>query len=138
VTPSHPVLVVDTDVVSFLFKRDTRAQAYRQHLVGHAPTISFMTLAELDQWVLEHNWGSTRRERLTEHLRSYAVQGWHRELSRWWATVRVSARRAGKPIQAADAWIAATALVLNAPLLTHNPHDFIGIHGLQVITEQKQ
>ncbi len=40
--------VVDTDVVSFLFKRDTRAQAYKRHLVGRRLVVSFMTVAELE------------------------------------------------------------------------------------------
>jgi hypothetical protein len=30
------VVVVDTDVVSFLFKQDTRADLYKPHLKGHA------------------------------------------------------------------------------------------------------
>jgi tRNA(fMet)-specific endonuclease VapC len=39
--------VIDTDVVSFLFKRDTRAELYRPHLVGRRIVVSFMTVAEL-------------------------------------------------------------------------------------------
>jgi len=34
-------LVVDTDVASFLFKKDTRAALYAQHLSGHMLVISF-------------------------------------------------------------------------------------------------
>lgn len=41
------IVVVDTDVVSFLFKRDTRAELYRRHLEGRRPLISAQTLAEL-------------------------------------------------------------------------------------------
>ena len=40
--------IVDTDVVSMLFKGDTRAQRYRAHLAGRLLGVSFMTLAELD------------------------------------------------------------------------------------------
>ena len=39
--------IVDTDVVSMLFKGDTRAQAYRPHITDRLLGISFMTLAEL-------------------------------------------------------------------------------------------
>jgi predicted nucleic acid-binding protein len=46
-----------------------------------------------------------------------------------------SARRNGRPIVAADAWIAATALYLGAPLITHNKTDFVGVDGLAVISE---
>jgi predicted nucleic acid-binding protein len=46
-----------------------------------------------------------------------------------------SARHNGRPISAADAWIAATALHLGAPLVTHNRSHFIGVDGLNVISE---
>ena len=39
-------VIVDTDVVSFLLKGDTRAQAYRPHLQNKSLALSFMTLAE--------------------------------------------------------------------------------------------
>ena len=45
--------IVDTDVVSMLFKGDTRARAYRPHVTGRLLGISFMTLAELERWSLE-------------------------------------------------------------------------------------
>jgi len=45
-------VVLDTDVVSFLFKSDSRAQAYLPHLRNRQWLISFMTEAELEQWAL--------------------------------------------------------------------------------------
>lgn len=39
-------VVLDTDVVSFLFKNDARARKYQPHLGGKEVVISFMTLAE--------------------------------------------------------------------------------------------
>ena len=50
------VVIVDTDVVSFLFKGDTRAQLYRPHLQGRTLALSFMTVAELYQWAYIRNW----------------------------------------------------------------------------------
>jgi tRNA(fMet)-specific endonuclease VapC len=44
--------VVDTDVISFLFRRDTRAELFRPYLSGVSRAISFMTVAELDRWAL--------------------------------------------------------------------------------------
>jgi hypothetical protein len=44
-----------------LFKGDTRALAYRPHISGRLLGISFMTLAELDRWPLERNWGQGRK-----------------------------------------------------------------------------
>jgi tRNA(fMet)-specific endonuclease VapC len=56
--------VVDTDVVSYLFRGDTRAELYRPHLTDRLLIISFMTLAELRRWALKYNWGRRRREAL--------------------------------------------------------------------------
>ena len=39
--------VVDTDVVSYLFRGSPVAQLYRKHLTGKLLVISFMTLAEI-------------------------------------------------------------------------------------------
>ena len=41
-------VAVDTDVVSYLFKNDSRARWYRPRLVGHMCVLSFMDVAELD------------------------------------------------------------------------------------------
>jgi predicted nucleic acid-binding protein len=44
--------VVDTDVVSFLFKNDSRAQLYLPLMRNRELLVSFMTEAELEQWIL--------------------------------------------------------------------------------------
>ena len=41
------MFLLDTNVVSFLFKGHTLAQVYRPHLQGKVLAISFMTLAEI-------------------------------------------------------------------------------------------
>ena len=51
-----------------------------------------------------------------------------------WAEVMVAARAAGRRIETADAWIAATALLYDAPLVTHNGSDFLGVPGLTLIS----
>lgn len=128
-------VVVDTDVISFLFKSDTRAAAYQPHLHGTLPLVSFMTLAELEQWALIRNWGALRRERLEAHLAKYTLVPFDRALCRAWAEVRVEARQVGHPIETSDAWIAATARLYRAPLITHNAEHFAGVTGLTVISE---
>jgi predicted nucleic acid-binding protein len=138
-TPDGPVslqpVVVDTDVVSYLIKADTRAARFRSHLLGRVPVISFMTLAELDSWADQHNWGRPRRERLARFLANYTPHFPDRRLCQLWGAVTAAGRRIGRPISTADAWIAATALFLDAPLVTHNPADFASLHGLTVISD---
>jgi hypothetical protein len=41
-----------------LFKGDFRAQRYRVHVSRCLPGIFFMTLAELERWQFERNWGA--------------------------------------------------------------------------------
>jgi predicted nucleic acid-binding protein len=43
----------------------------------------------------------------------------------------VTARKSGRRMETADAWIAATALLHDAPLLTHNKSDYLGVPGLR-------
>ncbi len=72
-------VVLDTDVVSFLFKSDSRGHAYLRHLRDRQWLISF--------------------------------------------------------VETADAWIAATAVLHDAPLITHNGSDYSGVPGLKVMSE---
>jgi tRNA(fMet)-specific endonuclease VapC len=66
-------VVVDTDVVSFLFKSDSRAQLYLPLLKDRWPLISFMTEAELEQWILLAKWGESRvrRFQVTHNPKDY-------------------------------------------------------------------
>ena len=128
-------LVVDTDVLSFLYKRDTRAKLYEPHLNDPPFIVSFMSLAELRRWALERNWGEDRRQRLENYLTRYLVLHSDDLMCNHWAQAMQSARLHGRPIAPSDAWIAATALLLEIPLVTHNGAHYSGIAGLRVISE---
>ena len=128
-------VVLDTDVVSFLLKNDSRAQAYLPHLRDRQWLISFMTEAELEQWALLSNWQAKRIDWLRIFLARFAIVPSSHDLVRKWAEVMVSARRVGRRLETADAWIAATAVLYDAPLITHNARDYSGVPGLKVITE---
>jgi predicted nucleic acid-binding protein len=93
-----------------------------------------MTVAELDRWVLEAHWGDARRKRLHDYLEPFVVLPYDRELCLKWAEVTVAAQACGRRIDCADAWIAATALVVGAPLITHNRTDYLGVPGLTLIS----
>jgi predicted nucleic acid-binding protein len=93
-----------------------------------------MTLAELDRWSLDRAWGERRKLELAEHLTHYAILPVSRELCLKWAEVSVAAKRKGRPIQTADAWIAASALHYQAPLITNNASDYAMVEGLVVIS----
>ena len=128
-------IVVDTDVVSYLFKGDTRGFLYRPHIAGKLLLISFMSLAELRQWSLLKNWGERRQRELENFREDYAVIHSDDRLCTKWAEVTRSAIRSGQPIDTADAWMAATALLYGLPLVTHNRNHYLGVDGLTVISE---
>jgi tRNA(fMet)-specific endonuclease VapC len=129
-------VVVDTDVLSFQIKGDSRARRYDRFLTGQLWVISFMTLAELRWWTLQRRWGAARRRQLTEHLRQVHVYYADSDLCDWWARVTLQTRRNGHPLDSADAWIAATALAIDVPLVTNNSDDFSAVEGLTVMTAQ--
>jgi predicted nucleic acid-binding protein len=131
-------VLVDTDVVSYLFKRDTRGALYEPHLKGRSQFISFMTLAELEWWAQVRHWGQRRRTDLENYLHRYTVIDSDRSLCQHWATVRHQAQQAGREIAPADAWIAATAILYQIPLITHNRSDFDWINDLTMISEAPQ
>jgi len=127
-------VVVDTDVVSFLFKSHPIAYQYLPDLADRTPLISFMTLAELDRWVLAARWGEARRKKLREYLEPFAILPYDRALCTKWAEITIAAQSRGCRIDCADAWIAATALMCDAPLITHNRSDYLGVPDLKLIS----
>lgn len=130
-------VVVDTNVLSFLYKRDSRAQLYDSHLRGVTKLISFMTLAELYNWTLQNNWGNRRKEELEKYISgNYGVIYSDEKLCRIWANIKSDAHKYGNPIDAADAWVAVVALLFDVPLVTHNRRHFQAVKNLQIISEE--
>jgi predicted nucleic acid-binding protein len=57
-----------------------------------------------------------------------------RELCSKWAEVAFGAKRKGRPIQTADAWIAASALHDQVPLITNNRGDYSSVDGVALLS----
>ena len=93
-----------------------------------------MTVAELERWALQSHWGVARRGRLNWYLQPYAILPFDRALCTKWAEVMVAAQARGFRIECADAWIAATALLYDLLLVTHNRDDYRGVPGLKIIS----
>jgi predicted nucleic acid-binding protein len=96
--------------------------------------ISFMTEAALEQWVLLATWGVDRARRFRTFMTGFASVPSSRDLILQWAGIMVAARANGRRIEAADAWIAATALLYDAALITHNPTDYVGVPNLRLLS----
>lgn len=126
--------VVDTDVVSFLFKSHSLAPAYQAILAGRPLTVSPFTIAEIEYGMEAKNWGAARRDLMRRFLARFTTLLPDIETSRMWARIKSDCEKKGRPITFADAWIAATALQLNVPVATHNASDFESVDGLLVLT----
>ncbi len=129
------IVTVDTNIISFFFRQDTRAQLYEKHLVGKLKVIASQTLAELELMPLLNNWSAKRKTKLDEFIKDYVFVEVTKDICVEWAKIQFEAKKIGRPISTADAWIAATSLVFRIPLVTHNPKDFLNVSNLKVITE---
>jgi tRNA(fMet)-specific endonuclease VapC len=125
-------LLVDTNIFSYIHKKDTRAKLYRKHLEGKRLALSFMTVAEVYRWAVERKWGPKKIADLRTKLKKYVVLSYDDAIAWKYAEVRSIA---GHPIDLGDAWIAASALRYRIPLVTHNRKHYEHIPGLQVISE---
>ncbi len=66
--------VLDTDVLSYILKGDTRAALYQHYLTNTIVVISFMSVAELEWWAIERKWGAARRIRLRRSLDAFVTR----------------------------------------------------------------
>ncbi len=61
-------VVVDTDVISFIFKDHQLAPAYQAILAGRSLTVSLITLAEIGYGMEARTWGIRRRDLMRRFL----------------------------------------------------------------------
>lgn len=85
-------IVVDTDVVSFLFKNHPVGHRYDPDLVGRVVLVSFMTVAELERWAIQYRWGQQRLHWLHVYLSRFTVVPSSPDPCRKWAEVMVNTR----------------------------------------------
>ena len=126
------MVVVDTNVISYFFSGDYRGHFYLEHIHGHRALMSFQTLEELWYGAYSRGWGDRRKNELARHIEQYEVIWPNLEIVDLCARLRSEQKDAGRELQEADAWIAATAISLDCPLASHD-RDFSSIHGLQLI-----
>ncbi len=127
-------ILVDTDVFSYIFRNDTRAQFFRPHLEHKTLAISFMTVAELYYGAYKSNWGSRRIAQLENVLRNYVVIPYDMEVTKLWAEIRQNCERQGTTINIADCWIAACAVRHNLALATNNGADYECVRNILLIS----
>lgn len=131
-------LLLDTTVASLLHQRRANAPArarYEAHIPGNTLSLSFQSVAELWLWAEQNRWGTRARVELEIYIGTFLIIPHDEGLSRTWAQVMAACRRQGRRLEAADAWIAATAVRYDVRLLTHD-QDFatLSLPGLNIIS----
>ena len=127
-------IVVDTDVVSYLFNAHSQAEFFQPYLLHRTLAVSFMTIAQLYYGAFHASWGTSRLTRLENHLKNYVILPYDHELCLKWAAVRQECESNGRPIEHADCWVAACALRHDCALATNNLKHFAHIEGLALIS----
>ena len=127
-------IVVDTDVASYLFNWHSLAQDYANALRGSELVLSFMSVAELRMGAISAGWGARRLRLLEQFMRSFELFYADNDLCTVWARIRADARAAGRPMSPQDAWIASTALALDATLATNNRKDYEHVPRLRILS----
>ena len=127
-------IVVDTDVVSYIFNGHTQAEFFKPYLANKTLAVSFMTVAELYCGAYHAGWGANRLTRLENHLKNYVVLPYDYELCLKWAAIRQSGESKGQCIYHSDCWIASCALLYDCALATNNRKHFEHIRELPLIS----
>jgi len=126
-------VVVDTDIASYVFNWHSSAQRHVDSLRGAELILSFMSIAEMRMGAIAAGWGIRRRDLLEQFIRGFGVVYANDISCTCWAALRSRARATGRMLSPQDAWIAATALGLDAPLATNNRKDFEHLKGLRLL-----
>lgn len=119
-------VVVDTNVFSADLLRSTQplVEAYRPLLTGRRFLISFQTLAEIQFGLRRRDWGPVRIGRAQAHIERAQVVWPGPALLATYVDLRVTCAHAGHALAQqghdADRWIAATAIHMGIPLVSHD------------------
>ena len=125
-------VVLDNNIVSYIARKSPIADYYMPHLADRRIVISFQTWEEALYGAYLAGWGERRMDELSRQIEQYEIIWPNPGLVDLCARIRAERRAAGREMEVADAWNAATALYLDCPLASHDG-DFEGIPGLQLI-----
>ena len=133
-------LAVDANIISFMMSdrpdARNRIARYRADLDGKVLGLPFQARAELEVGMAVQEWDPPRFHELVQQFipipYSNDIQEEYIKIQTYFARERQRPDAARRQ-KAADAWIAAAALSLGVPIVTHNRADFKGIPGLEIV-----
>lgn len=132
VSQGPQVVLVDTDVYSYIRKNRPEAVSYLPHLQGVVPALSFVTVGELYKWAFSKNWFPKSISELEADFERYLILPYNQAVARHWARIQTAVPGRRFPVN--DAWTAACALAYGCTILTHNRRDFHDIPGLSFVS----
>ena len=134
-------VLLDTDVFSFLMKRDHElGDAYLPHVKGKRIGVSFVTVGELYSGAYKRNWSAKSIAELEARLRAAVIIPYDIEVCKSYARLVAlkTAEGSDRTIRDNDRWIAACALRHELPLVSHNRKHFEDIPDLTLISETQR
>lgn len=123
--------LVDTDICSAHLKQKGPVTNRFLQYTGRLH-LSAITVGELFTWALRANAPARRQQSLIALLNDVVVLDVTEEVGRKFGELRAAQFDAGTPSPEIDLLIAATALVHNLTVVTHNVSDFRNIPGLNI------
>ncbi|GGB68114.1 hypothetical protein N798_08530 [Knoellia flava TL1] len=133
------MIVLDTNVVSEAMRPDPdgRVAGWMDAVPWRRTHITVVTVAELLQGAFQLPRGRRRddlQSRIDEALMTFdgRVLDIDARSAPYFASIRASRQRAGRPVGISDAWIAAVCRRHDVPLATRNVKDFEGA-GIAVV-----
>ncbi len=129
-------VLVDTNIISYQHNEHFLWNVYEPRLKGQVLLTAAQSVAEIRYGAFRRDWGMPRLERLEHFIGMYTVVYPNDAICTTWARTRASAEKIGRPIENNDTWIAATALTLGIPLVTHNKKHFDFLEDLIMISER--
>jgi len=127
-------ILLDTDVVSFIFDNKPQAKLFNPYLIDRDIAISFITLGELYHGAFKSKWGAVRISALERLLQKYILFPYEYDLCLLWGKIKTSCEQEGHPIEDSDCWIAASAIYYDCALATNNTKHFIHVNGLRLVS----
>lgn len=113
-------LVVDTDIASLMW-RDALPWQLDRSLIGHKPTITFVTLGEALAGTHSARWTDHRGNGLRSlYTSTFGLLSWRDTIPETCAILHGRTAALGHTLGPNDCWIAACCVSHDLPLLTRN------------------
>lgn len=124
--------LVDTNICSAYLKGVSQVfSKFVQH--GGGLAVSTITVGELYVWALRSRAPEARKKSLRDFLQEVVVLDVTTDVAVRFGELRAALLDSGRPVPQLDLFIAATALVHDLVLVTHNVKDFAPIPSLTVV-----